>query len=230
MNLSITIPQIFYDLIARVLPGFFFLLALKIVMSGSGLDLHIFGVAENSNFAASLGNGLGYFFLFYLVGWLLSSFKIFSFGKAVRDEHEKKWQKNNPSEDDKLTLSKMFQRLRIKNQEVGFRIVKLRAEAKMIECTRTAMGFVTLLVPVLFVLDKKGLLVFADVSMAVWLAKLIVPMLIFVALFRLERGAWNRCFGNISTLYEIVCGLHKSDVANLNDRRKSERRNISEVK
>ena len=39
MKLSVTIPQIFYDLIARVLPGFLFLFVLNLELSGPGVGV-----------------------------------------------------------------------------------------------------------------------------------------------------------------------------------------------
>lgn len=39
MNLSLVIPQLFYDVIARVLPGFLFLFVLQCGLSGTEFEL-----------------------------------------------------------------------------------------------------------------------------------------------------------------------------------------------
>lgn len=158
MNLSVTIPQVFYDLIARVLPGFFFFFLFKTVVYDTSITINVLKNTGSENFISSLGNGLGYLFIFYLVGWLLHAFTFCSYEKKIKNKFEKKINEENEKKQESTSFTDMYQILRIINPNVGFRIVKLRAEARMIECTRTGMILLAFLVLSLFLLVKLGVI------------------------------------------------------------------------
>lgn len=58
MNLSLTIPQLFYDVIARVLPGFLFLFVLQFGVKGTEFELALAEEIGKGNSVSSLFIGL----------------------------------------------------------------------------------------------------------------------------------------------------------------------------
>jgi hypothetical protein len=131
MKFSIVIPQLFYDLIARVLPGFFFLLILSLGIPNVMTQIPLSGSDGTENVMDSVGKGVVVAALSYLLGWVLLSFTCCSKRKPMRAKNER----NNDSK----SLNKKYQWIRLSHPAAGFRIVKLRAEARMLETSRTAM-------------------------------------------------------------------------------------------
>ena len=68
MNIPIAIPQLFYDLIARVIPGFYFLKIWETVFGEEAL-----GFESTNNWAEVTFSGIAFIAICYLIGWLLSS-------------------------------------------------------------------------------------------------------------------------------------------------------------
>ncbi len=221
MNLAITVPQIFYDIIARVLPGFFFLLFIKIVFIGTNGDVALFGNDNSANFATSLRDGIGYFFLFYLFGWVLHSLTYKSHRKKIRKEHNEKLRKN---EKNSITIRSMFQELRIINPEAGFRVVKLRAEARMIEATRTGTGILILISALAVILDIFKVHTFSEFIKIELLLKISILIIVYFSLRHIERSRWHRYYDNIPAIYNIVCPKNDKKVTTFNDRRQTDRR------
>jgi len=133
MSISITIPQLFYDLIARVIPGFLFLLMLGFEFSGTKIKVIPSGVLNNS--LAVIMLAIVCLVLSYLMGWVLLAFTFLSDEEKTKIHHER-------LEKRIVSIQEMYHRIRIKNEAVGFRILKLRAEARMLESSRTGMIFI----------------------------------------------------------------------------------------
>lgn len=197
MKISVTIPQIFYDLIARVVPGFLFLLMLNFELSGTGIEVIQLAAASNNSMVILL-NALVYAVLSYLMGWMLLAFTFFSFEKGVRKEHKSKLSANSPS------MSEMYHSIRIENEAVGFRIVKLRAEARMLETSRTGMVYIFVISLGLLLLSRLGSFPLFSQPLWVWGIKLCIPIVLAVAFWKCERRAWNNYYGNIPKNYEIL--------------------------
>ena len=70
MNVQVVIPQLFYDLIARVIPGFFLLKTWEIVFGQEAL-----GFESANNWAEVTFSGIAFITICYLIGWLLSNVK-----------------------------------------------------------------------------------------------------------------------------------------------------------
>lgn len=201
MNLSVTVPQLFYDLVARVLPGFYFLLLLNALTYDTGMTVQLFTKSGSDNVVTTFGNGLGYFFVFYLVGWLLHAFTIGS----KRVETKEKFDDLAGVSDGKVpSFTEKYHFLRAKRPEAGFRLVKLRAEARMLECTRTGMCVMVVLVPVIFVLGRFDIIEVSQIEPGSWLVKFLAPLVIAIGLFILERPAWERYYGGISAIYAVT--------------------------
>lgn len=197
MKLSVTIPQMFYDLIARVVPGFLFLLMLNFELSGTGIVV-IQLATSSSNSMAIILNALVYGVLSYLMGWVLLAFTFGSVEKRTREEHESKLN------EDSLSMSEMYHGIRIKSEAVGFRIVKLRAEARMLETSRTGMVYIFVISLGLLLLSKLGLFPSFSQSPLAWGIKLCIPIILAVAFRKCERRTWNNYYGNIPKNYEIL--------------------------
>ncbi len=82
MNISIVVPQVFYDVIARILPGFVFLLALSLAFPAVSACLCP-PESDGGNVIDSLGRGIGYAVLSYFLGWLFLAFTWFSKERVV---------------------------------------------------------------------------------------------------------------------------------------------------
>ena len=199
MKVAVTIPQIFYDLIARVVPGFLFLLALNFQLSATGVEV-IQLPTSSSNSIALVLYALVYGILSYLMGWVLLAF---TFG-SLRDRIKEKLKSELNLEEDSISISEMYQRVRIKDEAVGFRIVKLRAEARMLETSRTGMLYISAILLGLLAISKLALIPSPDWSRLTWGIRLCVPIVLAVAFRKLERRAWNNYFGNIIINYEIL--------------------------
>jgi len=204
MKFSLTVPQLFYDVIARVLPGFFFLILLKVLMQDTGISLEVFRISPTDNAVMTLGYGLGYLFIFYLTGWLLEASVFLSTEKKIKHKFNRQINYENVWLGENIKIDDMFQLLRLRHPEAGFRVVKLRAEARMLESTRCAMYFIILTFLVICLLGYSGFFVIERISPLSWGIKFIVPLIIFERLRKLEKPAWKRYFGNVSRIYKLI--------------------------
>ena len=138
MQFSVTIPQIFYDLIARIVPGSLFLIALTYELSGTGIT---------SPLLTNLSSDVLLIILFvlacgimsYLMGWVLHAFSFLSAEADIKKAHES----NLASQKIRFSLREMYIMIRMKNEAAGFRILKLRAEARMLQSSRTGMFYIS---------------------------------------------------------------------------------------
>lgn len=202
MNVSVTIPQLFYDLIARVLPGCLFLFMLKFTVSGTGLSLKQFEVVPSNTSMGILVNGVGYLILCYFTGWVLRAFSFFGFEYKV----DQLLQKSPDSRSDSLSLYEKYHKIRLKNEAAGFRIVKLRAEARMLEASRTGMCFIFAISAILLFLSKLSLVTVSAQSNWTWLLKLFIPVILALAFHKCFGPACGRYVGNIKKHHEILFG------------------------
>jgi hypothetical protein len=192
--MSVTIPQIFYDLIARVIPGFLFLLLLHLELSGTGFEVIQLATSSNNSMAMIL-SALVYGVLSYLMGWILGAFMFGSTSDKIEKKH--KLVKD-------LTISEMVHRIRIKNEVVGFRLVKLRAEAKMLETSRMGMVYVLVVSLGLLLLNGLGSLPSLTQSPLDWGIRIGIPLILAIAFRRRESRAWDNYFGRSIIHYEIL--------------------------
>lgn len=195
MTLSITIPQLFYDLIARVIPGFLFLLMLGFEVSAIAVNANP-QEASSDNPIATIMVGLALIILCYLMGWVLRAFTFLSVEKKVKAEYELK--EKPPSVEEK------YNRIRMENEAIGFRITKLRAEARMLETLRTGMTFVFLIGVSLLLLNQLAFLPITDQSVLVWAIRLGIPLVLAIAFWRCERRGWRNFYGNVNSHYGLV--------------------------
>jgi len=197
MKISVTIPQVFYDVIARVLPGYLFLFAIN-----CEVDLRILrslSASARTSVDAVL-NGIGYTVLSYFMGWVLLAGTVGSLRKRVMGEIEgaREPQQRSPS------LREMFHRIRIKHPGEGFRILKLRAEARMIETSRTAMCCASVVGIFGLLFGKSPLFGLSGQSHSERAAKIVIPLIAALAFRRCERRTWRNYFGNIPVTYKIL--------------------------
>ena len=200
MNISVTIPQLFYDLIARVLPGFFFLLILKIELLGTGYNFSSIAPIEGNSSVQSLLNGIGYGITCYFLGWILRAFTFKSSEKRTREKIEEKLRQKNK----KSSLYDMYHFVRLQNEGAGFRIVKLRAEARMLEVGRTVSIIMFLISLFLLLATKISLINIMDISAMGWIGKATLPIALIISFLNSERPAWGRYYDNVVRNYELI--------------------------
>lgn len=131
-KVATTIPHLFYDLLARIIPGTIFL-SLAIVQ---GFQYALFGSVRevgSSNFMATFLNGLIFAAAAYFSGWMLSVFSVSRisgyFGK----------------EDKGKKLRHEYYKVKLKSERAGFPILKLRAEVRMLEAIQVAFSILIIL-------------------------------------------------------------------------------------
>ncbi|HJP18921.1 MAG: hypothetical protein CMD96_00020 [Gammaproteobacteria bacterium] len=199
MNFSITIPQLFYDLIARVLPGFLFLVVLKIELISFTVDFPMLTHSTDSNIMVSFGSGIGYVFICYFTGLTLSAFVVQSKEKTAEKHQTTKIDPKYKS----ISLREMHEGIRLKRPEAGFRLTKLRAEARMFEIVRIGMALLVALTIVL-VLVNTHFQIKNDFSFSLQKLPVMLPLILSVSFYLLEKSAWDRYFSRIRILYPIV--------------------------
>ncbi len=205
MKISIVIPQLFYDTIARVIPGVIVLVLVE-AYGAIGPDQTAAIKPELTSVVEAIGRGAVLVIIAYVIGWMLSGLTwpshepkhitTESFSENSLDSHDRK----------PLSLRSQYQWIRLAHAEAGFRIVKLRAEARMLEAIRTAFALST---PVAGLLLLAKLLDFdlLFIEASTWrLSVLLFTSLVstLVIYWRLERKAWDNYKGNISRIYKLL--------------------------
>src|SRR5262245_2672675 len=108
MNLSIVIPQIFYDLIARVFPGFLFLMSLRLELLGTNVYANFGGrLDEAAGSVERFLSGVGTTVVCYILGWLLHGLTFEGAEVAARGHHSRE------------SLYEHYQRIRLSDAEAG---------------------------------------------------------------------------------------------------------------
>jgi len=189
MNLSLVIPQLFYDVIARVLPGFLFLFVLQCGLSGTEFELTKISTTPAANSISSVFHGLGYLALCYFCGWILRALRWPNLEKPVRECFET---------EDGISPANKYQIIKLEHPVEGFRIVKLLADGRLLEASRSGMWIaIVLMLITLVITDTK----YTAVSC---LVRLGVPLVFSLAFIISEKRIWRQYYGNIDTLYTLI--------------------------
>jgi len=197
MKFPIVIPQLFYDLIARILPGFFFLALVQLSLPELTRYLYPHVITGRDSFVNSLGLVVGYAVICYFLGQLFLAFIWGSKEEEICEKHG-----------GSKSINEKYQRIRLSHPAAGFRIIKLRAEARMLETTRTSM-------PAIIVLDIVYLCIMIilaisesySIDKVFWVRPLIGVLISTVSFYgfcRRERKAWKNYYGNINIIYDIL--------------------------
>ena len=196
-----TIPQLFYDVIARILPGYLFYCIFRLLTFDLKLKLPEFISTSQSNIATSIGAGIGIVIIFYFIGVLLTSFTFSSYKKDVKKKFEKKVKKLYPG----LGLNDLYQCIRLKNESAGFRLVKLRAESKFIEVSRSFIVILFIIFLVISLLHLFKALNIPSYSLLSFSIKFCSMIIIIIGLRLQEKIYWTRYYGNVLRIYPLVC-------------------------
>ena len=186
------IPQVFYDLIGRVIPGFMLLFMLRFSLLRTEFSFGYIDIVPTGTWFGALFNGIGYLIICYVLGWFLRAFsryKLKSGGSTGKDE---------PSLHDKYLM------IRLENEAAGFRVAKLRAEVRMLEGGRTGMWIVFGFTIILFVFSRLGWIESYSHSPWYWLFKFSIPLSLAIAFQYKLRSAGDWIEQRISGLYRIM--------------------------
>jgi hypothetical protein len=188
MSISIVIPQIFYDIIARVLPGYLFLFSLGASIYN---DIYWFGRVGNpqDNSWYILFIMMEVFILSYFAGWILRTISCYGMDDMMMAKMI--------ARKDRPTIKEKYQIIRLKNPDAGFRIIKLRAEIRMLEASRNGFVLVILISIMQLIADK------SDISPA-FIGKIILFLLLALVFQKAIRPAFDNYIGNIESIYEII--------------------------
>ncbi len=188
-KVATTIPQLFYDLLARVIPGTIFLsLALA-----QGFQHALFGNVRNlesSNFMAALLNGLVFAAAAYFSGWMLGVFSISRVLSYTGIETKEK------------KLRPLYYKIKFKSERAGFPILKLRAEARMLEAIQVA--FVILIILNLSRARFPKFFGNEVTSGELNLVSMITLVLVVLGTQLAIKPAWERYYSAIETLDELI--------------------------
>ncbi len=201
MKFSLTIPQLFYDVIARVIPGFLFYCIIKFLLIGFNITIPKVINTSQSNFASTIGSGLGALVLFYFIGTILNSFVFMSCKKSVKQKFNDKVKNEYKDKE----INDLYQCIRLKNESAGFRLVKLRAEAKFVDISRSFLFFLLVIFCLFTLLHLNKLLIIPNYDVANFLIKFSAMLLMIIGLKLQEDKCWDRYYGNIVRIYPLVC-------------------------
>jgi hypothetical protein len=207
MNISVVIPQLFYDAIARVIPGAVALVLAEVYGS-------IFLISAESKLGQyslieALGRGVELAIIAYVIGWILSGLTWPTFHPSDKANAPPS-QESGKSDNGELSSRNKYQWIRLAHPEAGYRIVKLRAEAKMLESIRSAFVLSSIVAIILLVATQ---LDFSKLKNEAFILPLTLMLITsfgsaLVIYNRIEREAWNRYTGNIASIYQL---LHDKD-------------------
>lgn len=196
----IAVPQLFYDLIARVFPGFLFLSMIcflsNVLTKAIAIQLLSMKIEYLETFWGSLYFGIVYFIFSYYTGWILSilsdmwPFHKYGVDKMLLDQYPQELKKN-------------YQKIRLENESVGFRIVKLRAEAKMLEASRTGMCIMVSLMFLLVIYQYEAI----DIKQIFLIS---IPGILALIFQKSIKSAVDRYTKNIEAHYDLMFGKANS--------------------
>jgi hypothetical protein len=190
MNFTVTIPGVFYDLIARVVPGFYTLILYRLVGTARGWQFtDILPPTPDPLANGQLLRGASFLMACYVIGWLLRG--------VASLVHTQRWSQPRPPQ----FLDAHYHDIRIRDQELGYRLLKGRAEATMLE------GFLmaTLTLPIVIVSGDVYCGRFgATVNRPLQLTSLFVVGLVAVAWFAATRRSWKRYHDSVEINHGIV--------------------------
>lgn len=201
MKFSVTIPQLFYDLIARVIPGFLFYCVFKFLIFGLNINIPIILNNSQSNFASTIGTGVGVIVIFYFLGIILNSFVFMSFKEKIKV----KYSVDIKDKFNGQKLNDLYQCIRLENEGAGFRLVKLRAEAKFVDILRSSLFILLIVFSIYSLLNFLHILDISNINIYDFVAKFLISVLIIIGLRIQEKKCWDRYYGNIVRIYPIIC-------------------------
>ena len=201
MSISIIIPQIFYDIIARVLPGYLFIFTLGTSIYNDAFWFNQFECSQTNSFYIFFII-INIFILSYFAGWILRTISYHGMDHMIA-----KIKQDSP------TIGEKYQMIRFKNPDAGFRIIKLRAEVRMLEASRNGLILISMLSILQFIIDKSDL---SSPILWIFVTKFIVLLLLAMIFQKAIGPAFHNYIGNISSVYELMnClpGPERSDNA-----------------
>lgn len=204
MQFSVTIPQLFYDLIARMVPGSLFLIMLSYEMSGTGVYTSSVNTFSSDLLSVTLYVLVGGI-MSYLMGWVLQSFSFLSAEQSIKKEYD------SILDSQKVTLEirEIYDLIRIKNEAAGFRILKRRAEARMLESSRVGMFYVSWISLGLILLNVLKQLPSFDISTLEWIIRVLIPIVLTLGFWKQEQRAWRGYYHNVINHYKILSTTNK---------------------
>lgn len=125
----------------------------------------------------------------YFCGWILRALRWPNLEKPVRECFET---------EDGISPANKYQIIKLEHPVEGFRIVKLRADGRLLEASRSGMWIaIVLMLITLVITDTK----YTAVSC---LVRLGVPLVFSLAFIISEKRIWRQYYGNIDTLYTLI--------------------------
>ncbi len=278
MNFSVeTIPQVFYDIIARILPGFFLICFLyfllcdfqtlrfdlfpssieKITETNESIDsLNVLIVRtvkvtttsnDRVNFISAFLMAIGYISILYFLGmilqgvyrWWASSIEKRKEGDKKSNTQAKQKVSEAPEADsalgfkyqykehenfstenvkeritpDNISFYIKYQRIRLHFPEIGFRIVKIRAESRLVESTLVSIwiSFIaaSIFLLVNFMFNSEFRLTADLYSWVFFGVKASMLLLLYQPLVILKNKFWNRYLLQVNRLHELIFEFDK---------------------
>lgn len=188
MNVSLTIPQLFYDMIARVFPGFLFLFMMRVCLVGTFIDPSSIILSGSTTSWGLVLDGIEFMVLCYFAGWSLRGLT---------------WPDLRPDEK-KHDLKTKFQRIRLQHPEAGYRIVKLRAEAKLLSSSRTGMLITSILALFAWIFHKTEEVSSLSIPHYSWSLRIGLPLLLGIIFYGREKRWWGHYCGNVKKLHKLI--------------------------
>jgi hypothetical protein len=210
MKVSIVIPQLFYDLISRILPGILFLSFIMIFMPNVFKQIIIINISGAKNFIDSIGYGVLITIYSYFLGWLFNSLSFISKEDKIFNEKKGDNESITPTKiKERKTLSnKKYHWVRLNNLDAGFRIVKLRAEARMLEAVQFSMILFVLIYLIYIIYNAfiPAMNIDRDSTQRIMMmiTAFIMPACFFTGCFFHAEKAWQSYWGNIDIIYDIL--------------------------
>lgn len=208
MQFSVTIPQLFYDLIARAIPGSLFLIILSYEISDTGVNGPCLPSLSSDLLSVTLFV-LACGIMSYLMGWVIPSYSFLTAEPNIKKEYESILKSQKIT----LPIREMVDLIRIKDEASGFRILKRRAEARMLESSRVGMFYISWIALGLVLLNALNVLPSANNSALGWTIKVIIPIILAFAFWKQERRAWQAYYNATISHYKILFARNKKEVS-----------------
>jgi hypothetical protein len=190
-----TVPHVFYDLIARILPGSLFFFLLRFEGVDNIICQHLYRNSENS--INILLDGIAFVVISYFAGWVLSAL---SAGRLVRTIRRRLSEIKGPDDYDH-PMQQRYYEVRMRDELSGFRILKLRAEARMLESviTGSAIVLVIILADIIFLKGNvKAIVEFENII------RVSIPIIIIFSFQTMIKSAWEKYFESIETHHQLL--------------------------
>lgn len=141
----------------------------------------------------------------YLMGWVLQSFSFLSAEQSIKKEYDSLLDSQKVT----LEIREIYDLIRIKNEAAGFRILKRRAEARMLESSRVGMFYVSWISLGLILLNVLKQLPSFDISTLEWIIRVLIPIVLTLGFWKQEQRAWRGYYHNVINHYKILSTTNK---------------------